>query len=265
MNYYLDTEFLEYKKQPKVLGLKVGKPIDTIELISIGIVAEDGREYYAICNEFDVEAAWDNEWLRENVLLPIIFELCCKDSPGTFDFGNYNNWIGHHERPEIGGHKKLYKIFRALLNKYGKSRKQISEEIKEFVRDYKLDDIGETIDFKSLTRYDSSYGDGTNNTWIEEYKDGTKKEFTGTSRSRGEIHFYAYYADYDWVVFCWLFGRMIDLPKGFPMYCRDLKQLADETWERTGKNTRYKKNENAHNALVDAKWNKELHEFIKGL
>ena len=49
------------------------------------------------------------------------------------------------------------------------------------------------------------------------------------------------------------------------MYCRDLKQLADEIWERTGKNTRYKKNENAHNALEDAKWNKKLHEFIKEL
>ena len=36
--YYLDCEFHEYKKQPKVLGLSVGKPIDTIELISIGIV-----------------------------------------------------------------------------------------------------------------------------------------------------------------------------------------------------------------------------------
>lgn len=39
---------------------------------------------------------------------------------------------------------------------------------------------------------------------------------------------YGYYADYDWVLFCSLFGRMIDLPKGFPMYCIDLKQMLDE-------------------------------------
>jgi hypothetical protein len=29
--------------------------------------------------------------------------------------------------------------------------------------------------------------------------------------------FWAYYADYDWVVLCRLFGRMIDLPDGWPM------------------------------------------------
>src|SRR6218665_1917732 len=38
--------------------------------------------------------------------------------------------------------------------------------------------------------------------------------------------FWAYYADYDWVVLCQLFGRMIDLPKGWPMFCMDIKQLA---------------------------------------
>lgn len=39
--------------------------------------------------------------------------------------------------------------------------------------------------------------------------------------------FWAYYADYDWVALCQLYGRMIDLPKGWPMYCRDLNQVAD--------------------------------------
>jgi hypothetical protein len=73
--------------------------------------------------------------------------------------------------------------------------------------------------------------------------------------------FWGYYADYDWVVFCQIFGTMVDLPKGgwqcedcgaraedpqgnvfpacvdcrsgnlkkharFPMYCNDLKQWA---------------------------------------
>lgn len=42
-----------------------------------------------------------------------------------------------------------------------------------------------------------------------------------------DIKFWAYYADYDWVVFCWIFGTMMDLPKGMPMYCRDLKQEVD--------------------------------------
>jgi len=78
--------------------------------------------------------------------------------------------------------------------------------------------------------------------------------------------FYAYYADYDWAVFCQLFGSMINLPKGFPMYCIDLKQELDmlnrpdlETYPS------YPKQENEHNALDDARWNKKLHKFILDL
>ncbi len=36
--------------------------------------------------------------------------------------------------------------------------------------------------------------------------------------------FWGYYADYDWVLFAQLWGRMIDLPPGWPMFCMDLKQ-----------------------------------------
>jgi hypothetical protein len=68
MKYFLDTEFHEYKKQYRLFGFKVGKPINTIELISIGIVAEDNREYYTICKDFDVKAAWNDKWLHDNVL-----------------------------------------------------------------------------------------------------------------------------------------------------------------------------------------------------
>lgn len=86
--------------------------------------------------------------------------------------------------------------------------------------------------------------------------------------------FYAYYADYDWVVFCSLFGRMIDLPYGFPMYCRDLKQMIDEKAEKHSpltleanlamiKNSPgYPKQQNEHNALDDARWNLNLYKFL---
>lgn len=91
------------------------------------------------------------------------------------------------------------------------------------------------------------------------------------------IEVYGYYADYDWVLFCSLFGRMIDLPKGFPMYCRDLKQTFDNYamsfgWsERIGldemikklkENIDYPKQTNEHNALADAKWNYGLYKFL---
>ena len=52
MRYFYDTEFIEDGR--------------TIELISIGVVAEDGREYYAVSAEFDPERA--GRWVRANVL-----------------------------------------------------------------------------------------------------------------------------------------------------------------------------------------------------
>jgi len=71
--------------------------------------------------------------------------------------------------------------------------------------------------------------------------------------------FYGYYADYDWVVFCWLFGAMIDLPKDWPMYCKDLKQMLDEL-----KLESIPQPVNEHNALSDAIWNESLHKYIIG-
>jgi hypothetical protein len=78
------------------------------------------------------------------------------------------------------------------------------------------------------------------------------------------IEVYAYYGDYDWVLFCSLFGTMMDLPNGFPMYCRDLKQMMDDA----NLNSDWKKNEcpdpeGEHNALVDAKWNYRLFNAIE--
>lgn len=52
MRYFYDTEFIEDGH--------------TIELISIGVVAEDGREYYAVSTEFDPERA--GSWVRTHVL-----------------------------------------------------------------------------------------------------------------------------------------------------------------------------------------------------
>lgn len=74
----------------------------------------------------------------------------------------------------------------------------------------------------------------------------------------GKPEFWGYYADYDWVVFCQLFGRMIDLPKGFPMYCRDIKQLCDSL----GSPKLPPQSSTEHHALADARWNKEAWEFL---
>lgn len=72
--------------------------------------------------------------------------------------------------------------------------------------------------------------------------------------------FWAYYADYDWVAFCWLFGRMIDLPDHFPKFCRDIKQLAVELGDPP-----LPEQESAeHHALADARWNRVAWEALTG-
>jgi hypothetical protein len=152
-----------------------------------------------------------------------------------------------------------YSNFKKLIKRYGKTNKQIAEEIVQF------------IDAR----------------WIE--KDNISKGFIypgGTSIKEvmtTNVEFYGYYSDYDWVVFCWLFGRMINLPKGFPMYCNDLKQESDKMYEQKKKEVlnkaqetkmklcflnslsdhpNYPKQTNEHNALADARWNKQLYEFL---
>ena len=53
MKYFYDLEFLEDG--------------NTIDMISIGIVAEDGREYYAVNADADWDSVVTHEWLTENV------------------------------------------------------------------------------------------------------------------------------------------------------------------------------------------------------
>jgi hypothetical protein len=79
------------------------------------------------------------------------------------------------------------------------------------------------------------------------------------TQDRAKPRFWGYYADYDWVAFCQLFGSMMGLPKNFPMYCRDLKQLCDEL----GGPNLPEQGKGEHHALLDARWNKKAHEFLQ--
>jgi len=170
MRYFLDTEFLETGS--------------TIELISIGIVAEDGREFYAENSEFNWYNATD--WLNENVK-PHLWGSAISPDMRTM-------WSSF----DIAGGFLMRSSFEKLIWEFCKP---------------------------------SVYG---------------KPEFWG------------YYADYDWVVFCWLFGRMIDLPVSFPKYCRDLKQWADDLGLKIPPPPGIE-----HHALIDARWNKEAYDFLK--
>ena len=162
MRFYLDTEFIEAGAE------------HPIYLVSIGLVSEQGKEYYAESSDFPSNIA--NSWVREYV-------------------------------------------FSHLTWKNAKPRLQIRQEVHEFI----LDCCG------MLSK--------------------TKPEFWG------------YYCDYDWVVFCQLFGNMASLPQGWPMYCRDIKQWCDDLGNPelpiVGKNE--------HNALIDAHWNYTAWHFLNNL
>lgn len=152
MIYFLDTEFIE-------------RP-STIELVSIGMVAEDGRELYLENAEADLTHA--DDWIKINVLAHL-----------------------------QGGSCRV-------------SRLEMRRKILEFV----------DADMKP--------------------------------------EWYGYYSDYDWVVFCWIFGRMIDLPKHFPKYCRDFKQTMDTFGIK--KSDLPKQEGTEHHALADARWLAEAFE-----
>lgn len=66
----------------------------------------------------------------------------------------------------------------------------------------------------------------------------------------------------DGVAFCQLFGTMVQLPRGFPMYCRDVKQLCDD---RGNPKLPEQVKSPEHNSMNDAIWTKEAYEFLKAL
>jgi len=72
--------------------------------------------------------------------------------------------------------------------------------------------------------------------------------------------FWGYFADYDWVLFCQLFGTMMDLPKGYPYFCMDLKQLAVHMGVPR---KRFPEQETqVHHSMGDAWWNKKLYDYL---
>lgn len=146
MKYFFDTEFIEDGK--------------TIDLISIGVVSEDGREYYAEASECDFSKA--SEWVKENVFPTLT---------GTVTFRN--------------------DIARGLI------------------------------------------------------------QFCGN-----DPEFWAYFASYDWVVLCQLFGTMMDLPRSWPMAVMDIRQEA----KRLNLPKFPKQEGGNHNALADARWARDMYE-----
>ena len=266
MKYFMDTEFLEGSQKLRLFGWNTGlDDVNTIDLISIGIVSEDGKEFYEVSKDFNLKEAWNRfqwkttsnsvrssanvksfkmrevkeYWIRENVLLPIFKEFLKLETEYLI---KQRRIIGY--APPLDT-QFTYRNFKRLLKRFGKSNKEIAELIPDFCR-------------------------------------------VPTEHNFPE--FYAYYGSYDWVVFCWLFGKMIDLPKGFPMFFKDLKIMLDsaavdyynERFHYLKEPEKldvsdydkitfvenlndYPTQDNCHNALDDAKWDLKLYKFIEEL
>lgn len=242
MRYYLDTEFLEGTQKSFFCKSK-----PTIDLISIGLVCEDGREYYAISKDFNLKEAWNRYdlketspakkymgfyeekvyWIRENVLKPIFSELSRKED-------NIDDSVVNINGKEYSEYNFSYRNLKRLIYKYGKANKQIAENIKEFIY------AKENVLYNHERCLISDVGD-----------------------VRSTIDFYGYYCDYDHVCLSWLYGSMSNLPVGFPQYTMDIQQLIDDN--RIDKELLLKEvpQVNCHNALQDAIWNKNAYSWIK--
>lgn len=168
MKYWYDCEFLENGK--------------TIDLISIAIVAEDGRELYAVNRDAPWRRIKKHGWLMANVVphLP--------QPHGDWILQMPKSWIIDFASPYV-------------------CRKT---EIARGVRDFLL------------------AGDGEPELW-------------------------AYYGAYDHVAYAQLWGPMIVLPDGLPMFTHELMQL----WEAAGRPEKPAQTDE-HDARADARWNRAL-------
>lgn len=73
---------------------------------------------------------------------------------------------------------------------------------------------------------------------------------------------WAYFADYDWIVMCQLYGRMVDLPRHWPQFCLDINQEAYRRGISRLKEA-VPQEGTEHNALEDARWNWKVLQWLQ--
>lgn len=149
---WYDTEFLEDGK--------------TIDLISIGMVREDDRTYYAVNSDVNWAAILKHDWLLRNVVphLPLDYRRTLDEYLTT----NYKAGISGSFPPLLN-----------LTDTYVKPHQVIASEVRDFIL------------------------------------------------AVPDPQLWAWYAAYDHVVLCQLWGPMTRLPKGVPMWTGDVKQEAE--------------------------------------
>ena len=196
---FYDTEFIEDGA--------------SIILISIGLVTDDGRSYYAVNGDLDDttrrdpdlrggyigKTPWDriveHDWLVRNV----VPHLPLKGRPVATLGGIF------------GGKANVRGLELDHTNSDVKPRQVIANEVRDFLR-----------------------------------------------AAGPDVELWAWYAAYDHVALCWLWGRMIDLPDGVPMWTNDLRQER----HRLGNPDMPKQAAGEHNALEDARHNLAMARFL---
>lgn len=111
------------------------------------------------------------------------------------------------------------------------------------------------LDENADIEWDASHTDWKNTKSIGEIAKDVRLFITDTPKAE----LWAYYSAYDHVALCQLWGTMVSLPHGIPMYTNDLKQEI----VRLGSPEVPKQATGHHNALADAIWNKETYEYLQ--
>jgi len=172
LRYYYDTEFIDDGK--------------TIDLISIGIVAEDGREFYAVNADMDTGKLHRNPWLTKNVWPHLPLRKHPEGHKCRCIFGHLDT-----DHPDV------------------RPKKQIARAVERF-----LSSVSEL---------------------------------------------WAYYGAYDHVALAQLWGPMVELPDGLPMFTHDIMQEASRLDALEGLP---KQPDGEHNALADARHVKTMWEWL---
>jgi hypothetical protein len=103
----------------------------------------------------------------------------------------------------------------------------------------------------------------TEDAWkpLETIKDNVLEYFRADLEQGRSFDVWTYFGNYDWVALCGsVFGGMTQTPKGFPYSAFDLQQYAHHLGLRK---IRVAKPQNIHNALADARWNRDAYAWLK--
>jgi len=120
----------------------------------------------------------------------------------------------------------------------------------------------------------SEYNENRATPWLREnvLPQLSGKIVDGRLKSRGHIRrdlldfcgenpeFWGWYGSYDWVCLCQIFGTMMDLPNGWPMFIRDAMQIRDDA--RNDWLPPRARDEIEHHALGDARWQRRVYEYL---